>query len=426
MFSIEDTRIGILGLGYVGLPLAVTFGRKYQTVGFDIDDTRIAQLRLGNDITKEMDPAELAAAQHLQVSSDIESLRACNVYIVTVPTPVDASRQPDFGPLIAASKTIARVIKSGDVVIYESTVFPGATEEICIPVIEQNTGFKLNVDFFAGYSPERINPGDKARPITAIKKVTSGSTPEVATAIDQLYSSVITAGTFLAASIRVAEAAKVIENTQRDVNIALMNELSMVFSHLGIDTHQVLDAAATKWNFLRLEPGLVGGHCIGVDPYYLIQRSTMAGYVPDIIRLSRELNESVPSHAAQLLAKAISRAGRVVHGAKVLVLGSTFKENCSDIRNSKVFDLVSAMGGWGMQVDVQDDWANADEVRHEYAIDLMQEAPKMGHYDAVVLAVKHKSYVDKGAQALRGLLVPNGVLFDMKSVFPIEQSDLRL
>lgn len=426
MFSIEDTRIGILGLGYVGLPLAVTFGRKYQTVGFDIDDTRIAQLRLGNDITKEMDPAELAAAQHLQVSSDIESLRACNVYIVTVPTPVDASRQPDFGPLIAASKTIARVIKSGDVVIYESTVFPGATEEVCIPVIEQNTGFKLNVDFFAGYSPERINPGDKARPITSIKKVTSGSTPEVATAIDQLYSSVITAGTFLAASIRVAEAAKVIENTQRDVNIALMNELSMVFSHLGIDTHQVLDAAATKWNFLRLEPGLVGGHCIGVDPYYLIQRSTMAGYVPDIIRLSRELNESVPSHAAQLLAKAISRAGRVVHGAKVLVLGSTFKENCSDIRNSKVFDLVSAMGGWGMQVDVQDDWANADEVRHEYAIDLMQEAPKMGHYDAVVLAVKHKSYVDKGAQALRGLLVPNGVLFDMKSVFPIEQSDLRL
>ena len=426
MFSIADTRIGILGLGYVGLPLAVTFGCKYTTVGFDIDNGRIEQLRLGHDVTMEIDSAELTAAQYLQVSSDIESLRECNVYIVTVPTPVDASRQPDFGPLIAASKTIARVIKSGDVVIYESTVFPGATEEVCIPVIEKATGLKLNVDFFAGYSPERINPGDKSRPITAIKKVTSGSTPEVAIAIDELYRSVITAGTFLAASIRVAEAAKVIENTQRDVNIALMNELSMVFSHLGIDTHQVLDAAATKWNFLRLEPGLVGGHCIGVDPYYLIQRSTMAGYVPDIIRLSRELNESVPSHAAQLLAKAISRAGRVVHGAKVLVLGSTFKENCSDIRNSKVFDLVSAMGGWGMQVDVQDDWANADEVRHEYAIDLMQEPPKTGHYDAVVLAVKHQSYVDKGADVLRDLLVPNGVLFDMKSVFPIEQSDLRL
>lgn len=426
MFSIADIRIGILGLGYVGLPLAVTFGRKYTTVGFDIDNERIEQLRLGHDVTMEIDSAELTAAQYLQVSSDIESLRECNVYIVTVPTPVDASRQPDFGPLIAASKTIARVIKSGDVVIYESTVFPGATEEVCIPVIENATGLKLNVDFFAGYSPERINPGDKSRPITAIKKVTSGSTPEVAIAIDELYRSVITAGTFLAASIRVAEAAKVIENTQRDVNIALMNELSMVFSHLGIDTHQVLDAAATKWNFLRLEPGLVGGHCIGVDPYYLIQRSTMAGYVPDIIRLSRELNESVPSHAAQLLAKAISRAGRVVHGAKVLVLGSTFKENCSDIRNSKVFDLVLAMGGWGMQVDVQDDWANADEVRHEYGIDLMQDPPQTGHYDAVVLAVKHQSYVDKGAEALRGLLVPNGVLFDMKSVFPIEQSDLRL
>lgn len=426
MFSIADIRIGILGLGYVGLPLAVTFGRKYTTVGFDIDNERIEQLRLGQDVTMEIDSAELTAAQYLQVSSDIESLRECNVYIVTVPTPVDASRQPDFGPLIAASKTIARVIKSGDVVIYESTVFPGATEEVCIPVIENATGLKLNVDFFAGYSPERINPGDKSRPITAIKKVTSGSTPEVAIAIDELYRSVITAGTFLAASIRVAEAAKVIENTQRDVNIALMNELSMVFSHLGIDTHQVLDAAATKWNFLRLEPGLVGGHCIGVDPYYLIQRSTMAGYVPDIIRLSRELNESVPSHAAQLLAKAISRAGRVVHGAKVLVLGSTFKENCSDIRNSKVFDLVLAMGGWGMQVDVQDDWANADEVRHEYGIDLMQDPPQTGHYDAVVLAVKHQSYVDKGAEALRGLLVPNGVLFDMKSVFPIEQSDLRL
>jgi UDP-N-acetyl-D-glucosamine/UDP-N-acetyl-D-galactosamine dehydrogenase len=426
MQRVDAARIAILGLGYVGLPLAVTFGKKYPTVGFDINEQRIAELRAGNDVTKEVDSAEFAAAQHLNVSCEIESIRNCNVYIVTVPTPIDSSRQPNLGPLIAASKTIAKVLKPGDVVIYESTVFPGATEEVCIPVIEENSGLKLNVDFFAGYSPERINPGDKARPITAIKKVTSGSTAETAEFVDALYKSVITAGTFLAASIRVAEAAKIIENTQRDVNIALMNELAMVFSHLGIDTHQVLDAAATKWNFIRLEPGLVGGHCIGVDPYYLIQRSTKAGYVPDIIRLSRELNESMPSHAAQLLAKALGRAQRVVHGAKVLVLGVTFKENCTDIRNSKVIDLVHSMRDWGMEVDLQDDWANPDEVHEEYNMTVMQQPPQQGHYDAVILAVKHQRYVDQGTQALRALMVPNGVLFDMKSVFPIEQTDLRL
>mgnify|MGYP000848347372 CR=1 FL=1 len=395
--SLDDLRIAVIGLGYVGLPLAVEFGKTRPTLGFDINRARIADLRAGDDATKEVEVEALAAARHLSFSDDIAELASCNVFIVTVPTPIDQHRQPDLSPLIKASETVAKAIQPGGIVIYESTVYPGATEEDCIPVIERLTGMALNRDFYAGYSPERINPGDKARPLPKIRKVTSGSTPEVADLVDALYASIITAGTWKASSIRVAEASKIIENTQRDVNIALINELSIIFSRLGIDTTEVLDAAATKWNFIRLSPGLVGGHCIGVDPYYLAHKAIAAGYIPDMIRHAREINESMARHAAAQLIKKMIMKGSRVRDARVLMLGLTFKENCPDIRNTKVVDLVQNLQSYGMAVDICDPWADAAEVQHEYGLSLMPDLPAAGaDFDAVVLAVSHREFAEIG------------------------------
>lgn len=425
--SLDDLRIAVIGLGYVGLPLAVEFGKTRQTLGFDINRARIADLRAGNDATKEVETEALTAARHLSFSDDIADLSACNVFIVTVPTPIDQHRQPDLTPLIKASETVAKAIQPGGIVIYESTVYPGATEEDCIPVIERLTGMALNRDFYAGYSPERINPGDKARPLPKIRKVTSGSTPEVADLVDALYASIITAGTWKASSIRVAEASKIIENTQRDVNIALINELSIIFSRLGIDTTEVLDAAATKWNFIRLSPGLVGGHCIGVDPYYLVHKAIAAGHIPDIIRHAREINDGMARHAAAQLVKKMILKGSRVRDARVLMLGLTFKENCPDIRNTKVVDLVQNLQSYGMAVDICDPWADAAEVQHEYGLSLMPDLPATGaDYDAVVLAVSHREFAASGAAGLRALLSHTGVFFDMKAMFDKAESDLRL
>lgn len=425
--ALQDLRLAVIGLGYVGLPLAVEFGKIRPTLGFDINKARIAELRAGNDATLEVAPASLASAGQLSFSDRVEDLSDCNVFIVTVPTPIDKHRQPDLTPLIKASETVAKAIRPGGIVIYESTVYPGATEEDCIPVIERLTGMKLNQDFFAGYSPERINPGDKARPLPMIRKVTSGSTPAVADLVDALYGGIITAGTWKASSIRVAEASKIIENTQRDVNIALINELSIVFSRLGIDTTEVLDAAATKWNFIRLSPGLVGGHCIGVDPYYLVHKAIAAGHIPDIIRQAREINDGMARHAAALLVKSMILKGGRVGGARVLVMGLTFKENCPDIRNTKVVDLVENLQSYGMVVDIHDPWAVPDEVKHEYGLDLIQHQPRPGaDYDAVILAVAHREFAELGAKGVRALLCDTGVLFDMKSLFDKAESDLRL
>jgi len=417
-----QVRIAVIGLGYVGLPLAVEFGKQYDTMGFDISTRRIGELLSGNDRTGEVD--DLSAALRLTYTSELEDIRLCNVYVVTVPTPIDDNHKPDLAPLITASKTVGQVISKGDIVIYESTVYPGATEDDCIPVIESCSGLLYNKDFFAGYSPERINPGDKTRPITKITKVTSGSTPEVAEFVDRLYRSIIPAGTFKASSIRVAEAAKIIENTQRDVNIALINELSMVFARLGIDTAEVIDAASTKWNFMRLQPGLVGGHCIGVDPYYLLHRAERAGHLPDIIRLSREINDGMPREVARRLVRKMIERDIPVRKAKIMILGTTFKENCSDIRNSQVFNLVSSLEEWGLETFVDDPHADASEVLREYGVSLTK--PQKGHYDAVVLAVAHDEYVRRGGETLRELLRPGGVLFDMKAVFDRPSSDLRL
>lgn len=424
--SLANARIAVIGLGYVGLPLAVALGQKYPTVGFDLKADRVAQLQTGKDNTGEVASEELASAANLTLSSNPDDLNACNVFIVAVPTPIDASHRPNLAPLISASKTVGKAISKGDVVIYESTVYPGATEEDCLPVVEDVSGLTFNKDFFAGYSPERINPGDKDRPLTKIVKVTSGSTPEVAEFVDALYASIIEAGTFRAASIRVAEAAKVIENTQRDVNIALINELSIVFSHLGIDTNEVLEAAATKWNFIKLKPGLVGGHCIGVDPYYLVHKATSSGHIPDIIRTAREINDGMARNAVNRLVKAMIKKGRPINGARVLVAGFTFKENCPDTRNTKVVDLVDHMRSYDINVDIVDGWAHPDEVHEEYGVTIGKDMPADGQYDAVVLAVSHNELVEGGAQALRKLMVKDGVLFDMKAAFPSEDSDLRL
>lgn len=424
--SLSDARIAVIGLGYVGLPLAVELGRHFPTVGFDLKAPRVAELRSGRDSTGEVEPEALRTAPHLEFSADPADIAGCNVFIVAVPTPIDSFRQPNLRPLIGASETIAGVIKRGDVVIYESTVYPGATEEDCIPVIERLSGLVFNRDFFAGYSPERINPGDKARPLTKIRKVTSGSTPEVADFVDALYGRIIEAGTFKASSIRVAEAAKIIENTQRDVNIALINELSMMFSHLGIDTNEVLDAAATKWNFINLRPGLVGGHCIGVDPYYLVHKSMAAGHIPDIIRLAREINDNMARHAASRLVKALIAKGGRIKGGRVLIAGFTFKENCPDTRNTKVVDLAQGLRDYGLEVVIHDSWADPAEVHEEYGIDLLPEVPAGARFDAVVLAVRHDSLVSRGAAWFHGLLAEGGVFFDMKAAFGLAESDLRL
>ena len=420
------TRVAVIGLGYVGLPLAAALGSAFETIGFDLNARRINELRNGEDTTGEVDGITLAKADRLRFSADEADLAGCNVFMIAVPTPIDASRRPDLTPLISASRTVGRVIQKGSVVVYESTVYPGATEEDCLPVIEQVSGLLYNTDFFAGYSPERINPGDKERPLTKIVKVTSGSTPEVLEFVDEIYARIIEAGTFKASSIRVAEAAKIIENTQRDVNIALINELSIIFSHLGIDTNEVLDAAATKWNFIRLRPGLVGGHCIGVDPYYLVHKSMAAGFIPDIIRTAREINDGMARNAVTRLVKTMINRYLPVKDARVLVVGFTFKENCPDTRNTKVVDLMAHLKSYGMQVDIVDTWADPAEAAEEYRVTLATALPETGHYEAVILAVAHEDIISIGSARLRNLLCPGGVLFDMKAAYDKQDSDLRL
>ena len=385
----KQTAIAMIGLGYVGLPLAVAFGRVQPVVGFDINAKRIAELQAGHDHTREVEPAELAEAEQLSFTDQLADIADCNVYVITVPTPIDAHKRPDLSPLLSASKTVGEVLKPGDVVIYESTVYPGATEEDCVPVLEEVSGLQFNRDFFVGYSPERINPGDKQHRVADIKKVTAGSTPEAAEFIDQLYARVIRAGTHKAPSIRVAEAAKVIENTQRDVNIALINELAMLFGKLGLDTEAVLAAAGTKWNFLPFRPGLVGGHCIGVDPYYLTHKAQEVGHHPEMILAGRRINDSMGEFVSGQMVKAMTRRKIPMHDARVLIMGLTFKENCPDLRNTRVIDVIRELVDYGLQVDVCDPWADPDSAAHEYGIHLQTER-KLGHYDGIILAVAHR------------------------------------
>ncbi|WP_417699402.1 Vi polysaccharide biosynthesis UDP-N-acetylglucosamine C-6 dehydrogenase TviB [Pseudoalteromonas lipolytica] len=423
--SLTDLKIGIIGLGYVGLPLAVEFGKKYQTLGFDINQNRVAQLVAGHDATLEVSDTELKESTSLNYSHNVADLELCNVYIVTVPTPIDEHKQPDLTPLVKASEMLGKVVKKGDIIIYESTVYPGATEEVCLPVVEQVSGLTFNQDFYAGYSPERINPGDKEHRVTNILKVTSGSTPEIAELVDQLYKSIITAGTHKASSIKVAEAAKVIENTQRDVNIALINELSIIFNKLGIDTLEVLEAAGTKWNFLPFRPGLVGGHCIGVDPYYLTHKAQSVGYHPEMILAGRRLNDGMGKHVVSELVKKMLKKRLQVEGANVLVMGLTFKENCPDLRNTKVVDIVTELKEYNINVDIVDPWCSNEEAEHEYGLSLTAEH-KQNHYDAIVLAVGHNEFKDMGAQQIRALGKEQHVLYDLKYVLPKQCVDMRL
>jgi UDP-N-acetyl-D-galactosamine dehydrogenase len=417
--------IAVIGLGYVGLPLAVEFGKRRPVIGFDIKPQRLAELRAGRDSTREVPPADLAAARHLRFTGDPEDLRAATIFIVTVPTPIDAHKRPDLGPLRRASETVGRVLKPGDLVIYESTVYPGCTEEDCVPVLEQVSGLRFNTDFTCGYSPERINPGDAQRRLPTIVKVTSGSTPEAAARVDALYASIVTAGTYKAPSIRVAEAAKVIENTQRDLNIALVNELAIIFNRMGIDTDAVLRAAGTKWNFLPFRPGLVGGHCIGVDPYYLTYKAEALGYHPQVILAGRRINDGMGAYVAGQMVKAMLKRGIPVSGARILVLGLAFKENCPDLRNTRVVDLVAELQDYGATVDVHDPWVDPAEARAEYGLDLVA-TPGQGAYDGVILAVAHDGWRAAGAAALRPYGRNPHVLCDLKSVFGPEASDLRL
>jgi UDP-N-acetyl-D-galactosamine dehydrogenase len=421
----EDTRVAVIGLGYVGLPLAVGFGRRLATLGFDINAARIAELRAHRDHTLEVSPEELKATPQLRFSADAADLAQCNVFIVTVPTPIDDAKRPDLSPLEAASRTVGKAIGRGGVVVFESTVYPGATEEICVPIIERESGLQFNVDFYAGYSPERINPGDKQHRLETIMKVTSGSTPEVADFVDALYRQVITAGTHKASSIRVAEAAKVIENTQRDLNIALINELALIFHRLGIDTSEVLAAAGTKWNFLPFRPGLVGGHCIGVDPYYLTHKAQQIGYHPEVILSGRRINDGMGEHVAQRVIKLMIQRRIHTAGANILVLGLAFKENCPDLRNTRVVDVVGEFKSYHANVDVHDPWVSADEARHEYGLELVSDLTP-GKYDAVVLAVAHRQFIELGADRIRALGKPGCVLFDVKQVLPRDKVDDRL
>ena len=426
MTDIEQARLAVVGLGYVGLPLALEFGKQFDTVGFDIDTARVTQLRAGADRTGEASSAELAAASRLRYATDLDALRGCNVYIVTVPTPVDAHKRPDFTPLVRASAAIGSVLQRGDVVIYESTVYPGATEEICVPELERASGLRFNADFTVGYSPERINPGDAQRRLPDIPKITSGSTPETAVFVDALYRRIIRAGTHLAPSLKVAEAAKVIENTQRDANIALINEFALIFHRLGIDTQDVLAAAGTKWNFLPFQPGLVGGHCIGVDPYYLIQKAQSTGYYPDILLACRRINDAMGQQVAAEVVRLMISKGQTIRGSRVLVLGLTFKENCPDLRNTRVVDLVREFASLGARVDVHDPWADAEETRAEYGLDLLPQWPDAGLYDAVVLAVAHRQFREREAGAVRALANARGVVYDIKGVLPRGVADGRL
>ena len=423
--QIKDLKLSIIGLGYVGLPLAVEFSRKRPVLGFDINQRRIDELKSANDSTLETTQEELAAAKDLRYSTNPDDLRTCNCFIVTVPTPIDEYKRPDLTPLIKASETVGKVLKKGDIVIYESTVYPGCTEEDCVPVLEKYSGLKFNQDFFCGYSPERINPGDKEHHITSIKKVTSGSTPEIADLIDELYNEIITVGTHKAESIKIAEAAKVIENTQRDLNIALINELALIFNKLGIDTEAVLKAAGTKWNFLPFRPGLVGGHCIGVDPYYLTHKAEAIGYHPQVILAGRRINDGMGVYVAgQLFKEMLKRRVQVV-GARVLVLGLTFKENCPDLRNTRVIDVVRELQDYEIQVDVHDPWINGDQAQHEFGLDLVQTLLN-DTYDGIILAVAHDEFKEMGAEAIHKLGKDNHVLYDLKNVFDLQESDLRL
>lgn len=425
MVKIENIKIAIIGLGYVGLPLAVEFSKRYSVIGFDINAKRLAELHRGQDLTMEVENHELVSAENLRYSNNVTDLEGCNVYIVTVPTPINLHKQPDLSPLIWASKMIGRTLKRDDVVIYESTVYPGATEEECVPVLEKISGLIFNQDFYAGYSPERINPGDKKHRVADIVKVTSGSTLEIAEFVDKLYRSIITAGTFKAASIKVAEAAKVIENTQRDVNIGLINELSLIFNKLGIDTEDVLNAAGTKWNFLPFKPGLVGGHCIGVDPYYLTHKAQSIGYHPEIILAGRRLNDGMGTYVVSQLVKAMSKKRIHVDGARVLVMGLAFKENCPDIRNTKIVGVINELKDYGALVDCYDPWVIHSQARHEYGIELISTLTA-GLYDAVIIAVAHDHFSKMGVDNIKNLAKPVHVLYDLKFLLPAEASDLRL
>jgi UDP-N-acetyl-D-galactosamine dehydrogenase len=427
MRDLASTRIGVVGLGYVGLPLAIEFGKHYDTVGFDIDADRIAALRNGGvDRNREVDVDEFAAATRLVLSDALDDLRDCNVFIVTVPTPINEHKHPDFTPLIQASRSIGSVLKRGDVVIYESTVYPGATEEICVPELERTSGMAFNSDFFVGYSPERINPGDRVRRLVDIPKVTSGSTPEAADFVDALYRTIITAGTHKTSSLKVAEAAKVVENTQRDANIALINEFALIFHRLGIDTTEVLEAAGTKWNFLPFRPGLVGGHCIGVDPYYLIQKAQSAGYYPDILLACRRINDAMGQHIAAEVIKLMIQRGATVSGARILLLGITFKENCPDLRNTRVIDLAREFNEYGAIVDIHDPWADPEVAAREYGVQLLAQAPEAGAYDAIVVAVAHDEFRAMGVEGLRRLANGRAVIYDIKGIFPKDAVDARL
>lgn len=418
--------IAVIGLGYVGLPLAVEFGKQRAVIGFDINPARVQALQAGHDHTREVSPEGLASARHLAYTCEPDEIAHCQIFIVTVPTPVDKANRPDMTPLIKASQTVGQLLKPGDTVIYESTVYPGATEEVCVPVLEKHSGLTFNLDFFCGYSPERINPGDKVNTLANIRKVTSGSTPEVAEEVDQLYRQIITAGTHKASSIKVAEAAKVIENTQRDVNIALMNELSLIFQRLGIDTLEVLQAAGTKWNFLPFRPGLVGGHCIGVDPYYLTHKAQEVGYHPEVILAGRRINDGMAQHVAHETIRHMLLKGMPVAGARVLVLGLSFKENCPDVRNSKVVDIVHALRSYGTEVDIYDPCIHPADAQHEYGLICLEQAPTPGTYSAIVLAVAHQQFTDLGAIGLLALGQPGAVLYDVKGLLPAGMADARL
>jgi UDP-N-acetyl-D-glucosamine/UDP-N-acetyl-D-galactosamine dehydrogenase len=423
--TINDIRLAIIGLGYVGLPLAVEFGKQRSVVGFDINQLRIDQLKVGHDATLETESKELQDAKMLQFTTQQADLRSCNVFIVTVPTPIDSHKRPDLEPLLKASETVGKALKSGDIVIYESTVYPGCTEEDCVPVLEKLSGLKFNIDFYCGYSPERINPGDKEHRVTNIMKVTSGSTQKTADLVDVLYNQIVKAGTFKARSIRVAEAAKVIENTQRDVNIALINELALIFNKMGIDTEAVLQAAGSKWNFLPFRPGLVGGHCIGVDPYYLTHKAESIGYRPEIILAGRRLNDSMGAYVVTQLVKAMIKRRLPVQGSRILVMGLTFKENCPDLRNTRVIDILKELADYDVRTDVFDPWVDIAEAQHEYGVTPIQQ-PEPGLYDAIVIAVAHHQFKAMGAAAIRALGKRNHVLYDLKYLLPLADSDIRL
>jgi len=423
--NLRKLQVGVIGLGYVGLPLAAEFGKRYATVGFDINPARIAELRRGRDSTLEVSGPELREAKFLGFTTRIEDLKTCRVFIITVPTPIDEYKRPDLTPLERASESVGRVLKKGDVVVYESTVYPGCTEEVCVPILERVSKLRFNRDFYAGYSPERINPGDKEHRLTTIRKVTSGSTPEVADFVDGLYRSIVTAGTHRASSIKVAEAAKVIENTQRDVNIALINELALIFNRLGIDTEEVLKAAGSKWNFLPFRPGLVGGHCIGVDPYYLTHKAQAVGYHPEMILAGRRLNDSMGIYVAQRVAQLMIRKRIQLSDARILVLGLAFKENCPDVRNTRVVDVVRELLVYGARVEVYDPWVDAAIAEHEYGLKPISR-PRAGTYDGIVLAVAHREFREMGIEKVRKLGRRNCVVFDIKHVFAADQVDGRL